>query len=78
MGGGSAINGALYWYPPDVDFATSSGWPSGWQTPTAANAALQARLPSTQTPSPDGKQYLTQVYDVVSQLLGKRGFSASE
>ncbi|KAG8845518.1 hypothetical protein FRB96_002486 [Tulasnella sp. 330] len=76
MGGGSAINGALYWYPPDLDFSASSGWPSGWQTPDSAYAALAARLPSTETPSPDGKQYLTQVYDVVSQLLGKRSFTA--
>ncbi|KAG9000556.1 hypothetical protein FRB94_005345 [Tulasnella sp. JGI-2019a] len=76
MGGGAAINGALYWIPPDLDFAASGGWPSGWQTPNTAIAALKARLPSTETPSPDGKQYLTQVYDVVSTLLSKRNFAA--
>lgn len=74
IGGGAAINGALYWYPPDADFASDNGWPSGWQTPNDAYAKLKARLPSTQTPSPDGKLYLTQVYDVVSKMLNARNF----
>ena len=52
-------------YPPDADFATSNGWPSGWQAPQTAYNALKARLPSTETPSPDGQLYLTQVYTVV-------------
>lgn len=61
-------------YPPDADFASDNGWPSGWQTPNDAYARLKARLPSTQTPSPDGKLYLTQVYDVVSKMLNARNF----
>ncbi|KAG9018158.1 hypothetical protein FRB90_012066 [Tulasnella sp. 427] len=78
IGGGAAINGALYWYPPDADFALDNGWPSGWQTPNDALAKLKARLPYTQTPSPDGKLYLTQVYDVVSKLLNARNFQAAD
>lgn len=64
-------------YPPDADFATDNGWPSGWQTPNDAYAKLKARLPSTQTPSPDGKLYLTQVYDVVSKMLSARNFQST-
>lgn len=75
IGGGAAINGALYWYPADVDFGTANGWPSGWQTPQTAYSALQARLPSTETPSPDGKQYLTQVFTVVQSLLTPQGYN---
>lgn len=63
-------------YPPDLDFSSSIGWPSGWQTPNDAYARLKARLPSTQTPSPDGKLYLTQVYDVVSRMLNARNFQS--
>ncbi|KAG8909001.1 hypothetical protein FRB99_000104 [Tulasnella sp. 403] len=77
IGGGAAINGALFWYPPDSDFTTSNGWPSGWQTPNDAYQKLKTRLPSTEVPSPDGKLYLTQVYDVVSKLLTPRGFVAA-
>ncbi|KAG8994110.1 hypothetical protein FRB94_010106 [Tulasnella sp. JGI-2019a] len=75
IGGGAAINGALYWYPPDADFALANGWPSGWQTPDTAYAALAARLPSTEVPSPDGKQYLTQVFTVVQSLLAPQGYT---
>jgi cellobiose dehydrogenase (acceptor) len=33
-------------------------------------------LPATDTPSTDGKRYLTQVYDVVKSLLDKQNYSA--
>lgn len=75
VGGGTAINGLLYWYPTDAEFATSNGWPSGWQTPSDYVTKVQTRLPSTDTPSTDGKRYLTQVYDVVKSLLSKQNYS---
>lgn len=65
----------LYWYPTDAEFATSNGWPSGWQTPSAYTNKVIARLPSTDTPSPDGKRYLDQVYAVVKSLLGLQNYS---
>lgn len=65
----------LYWYPTDAEFATSNGWPSGWQTPNAYVEKVKARLPSTDTPSTDGKRYLDQVYDVVKSLLDKQNYS---
>ena len=66
----------LYWYPTDAEFDTANGWPSGWQTPSTYVERLKARLPSTDTPSTDGKRYLTQVYDVVKSLLDKQSYSA--
>ncbi|QRV75686.1 GMC oxidoreductase [Ceratobasidium sp. AG-Ba] len=75
VGGGTAINGLLYWYPPDVEYSTTNGWPTGWQSIGTYVNKLKARLPATETPSSDGKLYLTQVYDVVKSLLDKQGYS---
>ncbi|CAE6505183.1 unnamed protein product [Rhizoctonia solani] len=77
VGGGAAINGLLYWYPTDAEWATSNGWPSGWQTPNTALDKVKTRLPATDTPSTDGKRYLTQVYDVVKSILDKQNYSAT-
>ncbi|KAG8746293.1 hypothetical protein FRC11_012797 [Ceratobasidium sp. 423] len=76
VGGGAAVNGLLYWYPTDAEWATSNGWPSGWKTPNTALNKVKARLPSTDTPSTDGKRYLAQVYDVVKSILDKQNYSA--
>ncbi|QRV90448.1 GMC oxidoreductase [Ceratobasidium sp. AG-Ba] len=75
VGGGTAINGLLYWYPPDIEYSTTNGWPTGWQSIGAYVNKLKARLPATETPSSDGKLYLIQVYDVVKSLLDKQGYS---
>ncbi|KAG8938733.1 hypothetical protein FRC03_006981, partial [Tulasnella sp. 419] len=64
----------LYYYPPDSEFGTDQGWPSGWQTPNTAIDKLSTKLPSTDTPSPDGIRYLDQVYDVVKTLLNSKGY----
>ncbi|KAI0055786.1 cellobiose dehydrogenase [Artomyces pyxidatus] len=74
LGGGTSVNGALYWYPTDADFSTSNGWPSGWQNHQPYTSAMIARLPSTDAPSTDGKRYLEQSFNVVQQLLTPQGF----
>ncbi|KAI3611720.1 cellobiose dehydrogenase [Moniliophthora roreri] len=74
VGGGTSINGALYWYPADIDFATSAGWPSSWANHNSYTNKLKERLPSTDAPSTDGKRYLEQTYDVVAQLLKGQNF----
>ncbi|KAF7377697.1 Cellobiose dehydrogenase [Mycena sanguinolenta] len=74
VGGGGAVNGALYWLPSDEDFSTSSGWPTQWTNHQPYTAALKARLPPTDAPSTDGKRYLEQVSNVVSQLLIPQGY----
>jgi cellobiose dehydrogenase (acceptor) len=65
----------LWYLPPDSEFTTAQGWPSGWQTPNTAINKLKARLTSTDAPSTDGKRYLTQVFDVVKSLLTPQGFN---
>ncbi|TFK37026.1 cellobiose dehydrogenase [Crucibulum laeve] len=74
LGGGTAINGALYWYPPDSDFQTTAGWPASWGWHQPYTDKMKARLPSTDHPSTDGKRYLEQAADVASQLLNGQGY----
>ncbi|KAF8657601.1 hypothetical protein AX16_002182 [Volvariella volvacea WC 439] len=74
LGGGTSINGMLYFLPPYSDFSTANGWPSSWADHAPYTAKLKARLPSTDTPSPDGRRYLTQVFDVVSTLLRAQNY----
>ncbi|KAF8584272.1 hypothetical protein K439DRAFT_1150670 [Ramaria rubella] len=75
VGGGTSVNGGLYWFPTTYEFSTSNGWPSSWSNHGPYTSALKARLPSTDTPSPDGKRYLEQAYDVTSQLLKGQGYT---
>lgn len=76
LGGGTAINGALFWYPPGSDFDTTNGYPQAWANNyTIYNNKMTARVPGTDAPSTDGKRYSMQVYDIVAQLLRGQGYS---
>ncbi|EKM53326.1 uncharacterized protein PHACADRAFT_259608 [Phanerochaete carnosa HHB-10118-sp] len=75
VGGGTSVNGALYWYPNTQDFSSSVGWPSSWENHTPYTSMVQARLPSTDHPSTDGERYLEQTFGVMSQLLSGQGYS---
>ncbi|KAI0765073.1 cellobiose dehydrogenase [Fomes fomentarius] len=75
VGGGTSVNGGLYWYPADADFTTANGWPSSWSNHSPYTDKLKARLPSTDHPSTDGKRYLEEAYDVAAQLLRGQGYS---
>ncbi|KAJ7182657.1 cellobiose dehydrogenase [Mycena crocata] len=74
VGGGTSVNGALYWLPSDNDFATSAGWPTQWTNHQQYTAALKARLPPTDAPSTDGKRYLEETAAVAQQLLIPQGY----
>ncbi|PBK88946.1 cellobiose dehydrogenase [Armillaria gallica] len=74
IGGGTSINGGLYWYPADSDFSTSQGWPSSWGNHQPYTAKLKARIPSTDHPSTDGLRYLEQTESVMAALLGPQGY----
>ncbi|KZV90569.1 cellobiose dehydrogenase [Exidia glandulosa HHB12029] len=74
-GGGTSVNAALYWLPTDDDFSTGNGWPSGWQQAGQYASIINGRMPSTDTPSPDGKLYLQESYNVVQQILKPLGYS---
>ncbi|KAG6865808.1 hypothetical protein C0991_011613 [Blastosporella zonata] len=73
-GGGTSINGALYFLPPYSDFAPTTGWPTSWGNHAPYTAKMVARLPSTDAPSTDGKRYLEQTFDVASTLLKGQGY----
>ncbi|KAH8103281.1 cellobiose dehydrogenase [Cristinia sonorae] len=75
LGGGTSINGALYWIPNDRDFSQASGFPLSWGNHQPFTNKLKARLPSTDHPSTDGKRYLEESFDVVAQLLKGQGYS---
>ncbi|KAJ3740086.1 cellobiose dehydrogenase [Lentinula detonsa] len=77
VGGGTSVNGALYWIPTSDDFSTATGWPSSWSNGKHDPyvAMMQERLPSTDHPSTDGERYLEQVYSVVGQLLNGQGYN---
>ncbi|KAM5531153.1 hypothetical protein V8D89_015174 [Ganoderma adspersum] len=75
LGGGTSINGALYWYPADSDFRTPNGWPSSWGNHTPYTNKLKQRLPSTDHPSTDGNRYLEESATLVAQLLNGQGYS---
>ncbi|EAU86798.2 cellobiose dehydrogenase [Coprinopsis cinerea okayama7 len=74
LGGGTAINGGLYWYPPDIDFSHTYGWPPSWQSHHQYTDKLKQRIPSTDAPSTDGKRYLMETFDVVEKLLRPQGY----
>ncbi|TCD65251.1 substrate-specific activator of APC-dependent proteolysis [Steccherinum ochraceum] len=75
LGGGTSVNGALYWLPAQSDFSAAAGFPSSWSNHQPYTDKLTARLPSTDHPSTDGQRYLEQTFNVVSQLLTGQGYS---
>ncbi|KAF9447347.1 hypothetical protein P691DRAFT_782546 [Macrolepiota fuliginosa MF-IS2] len=75
LGGGTAINGALYWVPPDSDFSATNGYPASWTNHTKYTNKLVARIPGTDHPSTDGKRYSMQVFDLTTKLLKDQGYT---
>ncbi|KAI0047487.1 hypothetical protein FA95DRAFT_1217544 [Auriscalpium vulgare] len=74
IGGGTSVNGALYWLPNDADFSSANGWPSSWESHQQYTNALAERLPSSDTPSTDGKRYMQETFAVVESLLEPQGY----
>lgn len=74
VGGGTVINGMLYYPPPDSEFTAAQGWPAEWRLPGTARNKMLARLPSSNNPSPDGVRYLDQVYDLLKIHFAKKGY----
>ncbi|KAF8423424.1 cellobiose dehydrogenase, partial [Tirmania nivea] len=65
LGGGTAINAGLFFKPPaqdwDLNFPAGSGWRS--TDMTAATNRVFSRIPTTDTPSQDGKRYIQESYN---------------
>jgi len=76
LGGGTAVNAGLFFKPPARDW--DYNFPAGWkaQDMTAATERVFRRIPSTDTPSTDGKRYLQESYDVLSEGLTASGWKA--
>lgn len=74
LGGGAAINAALWWKPIDVDF--DYNFPAGWKSSDVKGAIDRVfkRIPGTDTPSMDGKRYKQEGFEVLSGALGAAGW----
>lgn len=75
LGGGTAVNAALWWKPNSVDW--DSSFPNGWKASdmSAAVGRTFQRIVGTDTPSSDGKLYKQEGYDVLTGALGADGWT---
>lgn len=76
LGGGAAVNAALWWKPVDIDW--DYNFPSGWKSSDVKGAVDRVfkRIPGTDTPSMDGKRYKQEGFDVLSGALGADGWKS--
>jgi cellobiose dehydrogenase (acceptor) len=74
LGGGTAINAALWWNPNPVDWDVN--FPSGWKSADmkASSDAVFKRIPGTDTPSMDHKRYKQEGFEVLSSALSADGW----
>ncbi|KAF2463115.1 FAD/NAD(P)-binding domain-containing protein [Lindgomyces ingoldianus] len=74
LGGGIAVNSALWWKPHPRDWDIN--FPTGWKNSDMQNDTDKVfqRIPGTYIPSMDGKLYLQQGFDRVSKGLDAAGF----
>lgn len=74
LGGGIAVNSALWWKPHPQDFDLN--FPVGWKYGDMQKHidTVFSRIPGTYVPSKDGKLYLQQGFDRVAEGLDAAGF----
>ncbi|KFY46354.1 hypothetical protein V494_00482 [Pseudogymnoascus sp. VKM F-4513 (FW-928)] len=74
LGGGTAVNAALWWKPNPIDW--DYNFPSGWQADdmVAATERVFSRIPGTDTPSMDGLRYYQEGENVISAGLKQGGW----
>lgn len=75
LGGGPTVNFMVFVHPSDHDFEK---WPKGWNWEDIEPAAerLYSRNPGTTLPSADGKLYSQGLYESLSKVLDRFGFSS--
>jgi len=75
LGGGAAVNAALWWKPNAVDWDYS--FPNGWKASdmSAAVARTFQRIAGTDTPSSDGQLYKQEGYNILAGALGADGWT---
>lgn len=76
LGGGTTVNYMVFVHPSDHDF--DDKWPVGWKWSDveAASERLYSRNAGTTLPSADGKRYSQGLYNSLSKVLGRFGFSS--
>lgn len=74
LGGGTAVNAALWWKPNPVDF--DYNFPAGWKAADVQKAVdnVFKRIPGTDHPSMDGKLYKQEGFGVLSTALAADGW----
>ncbi|KAF2744904.1 hypothetical protein M011DRAFT_428071 [Sporormia fimetaria CBS 119925] len=74
LGGGAAVNAALWWKPVPVDWDVN--FPSGWKSADMKAPTERAfkRIPGTDTPSMDGKRYKQEGFDVLARAFTADGW----
>ncbi|GFF94128.1 cellobiose dehydrogenase [Aspergillus udagawae] len=75
LGGGTAVNAALWWKPNPLDWTYN--FPAGWQAEDMVSPTNRvfSRIPWTVHPSADGKIYMQQGYNVIAGGLKAAGWS---
>ncbi|KAK2760175.1 hypothetical protein FQN54_002242 [Arachnomyces sp. PD_36] len=74
LGGGTAVNAALWWKTPAADW--DYNFPEGWQSEDMAPAVEKvfSRIPGTDHPSMDGELYYQEGYEVIGGALRDAGW----
>lgn len=74
LGGGAAVNAALWWKPVARDW--DYNFPAGWKSADIKGAVDRVfkRIPGTDTPSVDGKRYKQEGFDVLSTAMSAGGW----
>jgi len=74
LGGGAAVNAALWWNPVPEDW--DYNFPAGWKAADikAATQRVFKRIPGTDTPSMDGKRYKQEGYEVLKKAFVADGW----
>jgi cellobiose dehydrogenase (acceptor) len=74
LGGGAAVNAALWWKPNPKDW--DYNFPTGWKAADIKGATDRVfkRIPGTDTPSVDGKRYKQEGFEVLSTAFKSAGW----
>jgi cellobiose dehydrogenase (acceptor) len=74
LGGGAAVNAALWWKPVPIDW--DYNFPAGWKSADmrAPTERVFKRIPGTDTPSMDGKRYKQEGFDVLAKAFRAAGW----
>lgn len=74
LGGGTAVNAALWWKPVAIDW--DYNFPAGWKSADMKSSidAVFKRIPGTDTPSTDGKRYKQEGFNVLATAFSADGW----